>query len=219
MSSEILQGIPDYVVKLQLDDGSFTCQEGNAEADIRFAYCAVAINALLETPPKFDCEKLKDFLLSCLSYEGGFSMVPGGESNAGITYCAVSALVLMNFELEVELIYTLKPWVLSRLTKQGATGRTNKVPDCCYAFYNYALLLAMQWEDFIDKNEVRDFIMRCETKKGGFSKFQSSNKDLSVNEPDIQHTFYALAALSLVGSPGLKKFNPKLGTTQTNRVL
>jgi len=69
--------------------------EVESETDMRFNYCACAIATMIEDWSGIDKEKLTSHILSCRTYEGGFSWVPFGESHSGITYCAVASLALI----------------------------------------------------------------------------------------------------------------------------
>lgn len=48
--------------------------EGN---DVRFIYCAMAIAQILDLWDCIDKQATTEFLLSCLTYEGGFGLQPG----------------------------------------------------------------------------------------------------------------------------------------------
>lgn len=43
-----------------------------------------------------DEDKAVEYILSCITYEGGISLVPGAEAQGGTTYCALASLALMN---------------------------------------------------------------------------------------------------------------------------
>ena len=64
--------------------GNITCQSWDTEDDVRFFYCACVIHKLLyEENIEFsiNLENGIRYLNSLWNYEGGFSMIEGGESN------------------------------------------------------------------------------------------------------------------------------------------
>ncbi|KAI5431434.1 hypothetical protein KIW84_035573 [Lathyrus oleraceus] len=66
---------------LQQPDGSFMPIHTGGETDLRFVYCAAAICFMLGNWNGVDKEKVKDYILKCQSYDGGFGLVPGAESH------------------------------------------------------------------------------------------------------------------------------------------
>jgi prenyltransferase beta subunit len=46
-------------------------------SDVRFVYCAIAIANILDIWEVVDKEITTHFILSCLTYEGGFGLQPG----------------------------------------------------------------------------------------------------------------------------------------------
>lgn len=77
-----------------------------SETDVRFSYCACAISYILNDFSGIDINALKDYIVSCVGYQGGLSWSPYGESHAGLTYCALGSLKLMD-KLDSE-IYDIK---------------------------------------------------------------------------------------------------------------
>ncbi|KAJ4824662.1 hypothetical protein Tsubulata_045329 [Turnera subulata] len=202
---------------LQQPDGSFLPIHIGAETDLRFVYCAAAICFMLEDWSGMDKEKAKEYICKCQSYDGGFGMVPGSESHGGGTYCAVASLRLMGY-LEGDLLLgnvassiidvpSLLEWCLQRQASDGGfQGRPNKASDTCYAFWVGAVLRMLGGYKFIDSNALRGFLLTCQSKYGGFSKFPGEF-------PDIYHSFYGYTAFSLLEEPGLNPFCVELGLT------
>ncbi|KAL5716661.1 protein geranylgeranyltransferase type I [Ranunculus cassubicifolius] len=201
---------------LQQHDGSFMPTHAGAEKDLRFVYCAASICFMLNNWSGMEREKAKDYILSCQSYDGGFGLVPGSESHGGATYCAVAALRLMGFIGDNLLSETtpspkifnaslLLEWCLQRQAIDGGfQGRSNKASDTCYAFWIGGVLRIIGAEDLIDKKALREFLLTCETRFGGFSKFPGEF-------PDLYHSYYGFSAFSLLEEPGLKPLCASLG--------
>lgn len=67
----------------------------DGEIDIRGAYCAIAVARLTNVYDQELFAKTVQWVVSCQSYEGGFSGCPGMEAHGGYTYCGFAALVLL----------------------------------------------------------------------------------------------------------------------------
>ncbi|KAF2318746.1 hypothetical protein GH714_010449 [Hevea brasiliensis] len=192
---------------LQQPDGSFLPIHIGAETDLRFVYCAAAICFMLGDWNGMDREKAKEYIIKCQSYDGGFGMVPGSESHGGGTYCAVASLRLMGF-MEDDVLSTsgassvidlplLLEWCLQRQAADGGfQGRPNKPSDTCYAFWVGAVLRILGGYKLIDGKALREFLITCQSKYGGFGKFPGEL-------PDIYHSYYGCTAFSLLEEPGL----------------
>ncbi|KAK7340876.1 hypothetical protein VNO77_21593 [Canavalia gladiata] len=204
---------------LQQPDGSFMPIHTGGETDLRFVYCAAAICFMLDNWSGMDKEKAKDYILNCQSYDGGFGLVPGAESHGGATYCAIASLRLMGF-IEDNILSSsalsslidvplLLDWILQRQgTDGGFQGRPNKSSDTCYAFWIGAVLRILGGYNFVDKNALRGFLLSCQYKYGGFSKFPGEF-------PDLYHSYYGFTAFSLLEESGLKSLCSELGITET----
>ncbi|KAL1217775.1 Geranylgeranyl transferase type-1 subunit beta [Cardamine amara subsp. amara] len=200
---------------LQQDDGSFMPVHTGGEMDLRFVYCAAAICYMLNNWSGMDKEMAKSYILNCQSYDGGFGLIPGSESHGGATYCAVASLRLMGF-IGDDLLSNhsgssiidpslLLNWCLQRQANDGGfQGRTNKPSDTCYAFWIGAVLKLIGGYTFIDKIALRKFLLNCQSKYGGFSKFPGQL-------PDLYHSYYGYTAFSLLEEPGLSPLCPELG--------
>jgi prenyltransferase beta subunit len=75
--------------------------------------------------------------------------------------------------------------------QEGFQGRTNKVPDSCYAFWIGASLKILASFDEVDFSQVDSFILNsCQSMGGGFSKYPDTFAD-------ILHSFYSVCWLSM----------------------
>ncbi len=67
--------------------GNISCQSWDTEDDVRFFYCACAIHKLLyeeDLDYSINYESGIRYLNSLNNFEGGFSMIEGGESNGNL---------------------------------------------------------------------------------------------------------------------------------------
>lgn len=164
--------------------------------------------------------KAIEFVMSCCNPDGGFGMYvftikkfdgfvhhsislsnrtkinlgskPHAESHAGLIYCCVGFLSLTQ---QLHRIDTEKLcwWLCERqLPSGGLNGRPEKLPDVCYSWWVLSSLTIMGRLHWINADRLEQFILSCQDNEtGGFS-------DRTGNMPDIFHTLFGLAALSLL---------------------
>ena len=136
----------------------------------------------------------------CRNFDGGYGSVPGAESHAGQVFCCVGALAIAGaLEPEgSEPSDKLAWWLAERQTADGGlNGRPEKVADVCYSWWVLSALRILGRLDWIDKQALKRFILACQDTAGGIA-------DKPGNVPDVFHTFFGVAGLSLLGEPGLK---------------
>lgn len=216
-------GILQAMKHLQLpDDGSFQCIAAGSEHDLRFLYCACCISHMLNDWSAVDQDKAVEYICACRSWDGAIALLPGGEGHGGSTFCGVAALMLMDRLDEVideEWRKELIQWCVNRQVG-GMQGRPNKAEDTCYSYWIGGTLRLLGQDALLDHNALRDFVMQCQTRMGGFSKV------IGVF-PDVLHSYYSMSYLSLSqahlesNSHGvsLKDLNCTLGICQERATL
>lgn len=103
-------------------------------------------------------------------------------------------------------VQLLLEWCLQRQAADGGfQGRRNKPSDTCYAFWIGGVLKMIGAYHLIDHGALREFLLTCQTCYGGFSKFPDDGL------PDIYHSYYGLAALSLLGEEEVEPLCAELG--------
>lgn len=178
---------------LQREDGSFQCVSGmESEHDMRFLYCAIAISYMLNDWSGVDIPRAISFILSCRSYDGAIALLPGQEGHGGSTFCAIASLYLMG-ELQNQLSDDWRKhliyWCVQRQIK-GMQGRPNKLEDTCYSYWIGGTLHLLDEHHLLHQTLLRKYVLSCQTDMGGFSKVLYSH-------PDLLHSYYSLAWLSL----------------------
>ena len=189
----------------QLLDGNKLRIQKFGESDPRAVYLALAVLYVLQTflsVPEIETalrslRPVVEALAALEAETGGFGAAPGTESHAGYTYCAVSAFRLFS---ELAQSFGLPPveqketrlakWLEKRQNADGGlNGRDGKRSDTCYSFW----VLAVDNCGEIDREKLEHFIYTCfDENKNGFGKHCDS-------EADLYHTYYSLAALTLLG--------------------
>jgi geranylgeranyl transferase type-2 subunit beta len=181
-----------YLAALQQPDGSFA---GDAwgEIDTRFSYCALQAAALLGRLDALDVPAAVEFVLACRNFDGGFGAVPGAESHAGQVFCCVGALSIAGALGRIDAD-TLGWWLAERQVDSGGlNGRPEKQSDVCYSWWILSALSILGRVGWIDGPALVAFILACQDPGGG------GIADRPGNVPDVFHTFFGCAGLSLLG--------------------
>ena len=193
-----------FLMSCRTSCGSFIMHR-DGEVDIRGAYCAAVAAHLtnIKTPELF--EGTAEWISLCQTYEGGFSGEPGLEAHGGYTFCGFATVVLLGKE---HLINTkrLLQWAVSRQMRLegGFQGRTNKLVDGCYSFWQGAIFPLLQnvfdmqgdrnlsdchW--LFDQHALQDYLLvNCQYPGGGLI-------DKPGKSRDFYHTCYCLSGLSV----------------------
>ncbi|XP_075591428.1 farnesyl transferase beta subunit isoform X2 [Dermatophagoides farinae] len=199
--------IEKFLRRMQQPNGSFTLHE-SGEVDIRGAYCALSVAKLLHIPtyPESDLfHGTADWILSCQTYEGGFGAAPGHEAHGGYTFCGVAALALLD-QLDRCDFDALMHWTANRQLsfEGGFSGRTNKLVDGCYSFWNGAVLPILQsWRVgknqmvsldrwLFDQEALQEYVLICCQNHPGGGLVDKPGKNR-----DFYHTCYTLSGLSI----------------------
>ena len=200
--SSISQGLQ----KMQQPDGSFTASLEASENDMRFVYCACVVAHIIGDWSGIDKDAAVKFILSSMSYEGGFGQGPYLEAHGGSTYCAVASLALMARLSDGTLTPCQKEkairWCVLRLN-EGFQGRPNKPDDTCYTFWIGAALriLAPKGDEIepvvkLIASKSHQFVLSTQDAiVGGLAKWPDQTT------PDPLHTYLGLSGMSLFVDP------------------
>ena len=186
------EAVCKWVASLQQEDGSFSGDQ-YGEIDTRFTYIAFSCLSLLKGLDLVNIPKGVDFIISCQNWDGGFGVAPGTESHAGQIFCCVGALSIANSIDKID-VDKLSFWLASRqLPSGGLNGRPEKKGDVCYSWWVMSSLSMMGRLHWISRASLFDYILLCQdAEDGGIA-------DKPGNQPDVYHTFFGLAGLSLLG--------------------
>eukprot|EP01032_Pedospumella_encystans_P021557 gene21557-24443_t len=129
-----------YFLSLKSPSGGFMIHT-DGEVDSRGTYTVIAVARVLNILTKELTEGVADFVVRCQTYEGGFGGEPNNEAHGGYNYCALATLLILKSahlcDMEAQ-----ENWLLRRQVKLegGFQGRTNKLVDSCYSFWQGAAL-------------------------------------------------------------------------------
>jgi protein farnesyltransferase subunit beta len=180
----------------------------NGESDLRSTYCAMTTASVLNLINWNDIANdpltkgVVENIKNCQTFEGGLGPEPYCEAHGGYSYCGIATLVLLNKLYEIDVDSFVR-WLVSRqMTKEGGfNGRTNKLVDSCYSFWQGSIFnllymanknLSNDMELLYDQLSLQAYILfACQnTKVGGLC-------DKPGKFPDLFHTNYATAGLAL----------------------
>jgi protein farnesyltransferase subunit beta len=212
----------------------------DGEVDVRATYCASVVASLLGLGSCIERRSASAFVARCQTYEGGFGGEPFSEAHGGYTFCSLAALVLLHEggsqgeesrpwgEQLCSLIdvSNLVGWLSRRQMgyEGGFQGRTNKLVDGCYSFWqgssmaiasrlatadpslsslSSSSLLALQ--DFatsqdnilFDTAMLERYILLCA------QEIQGGLRDKPSKPRDFYHTCYNLSGLSVAQLSGI----------------
>lgn len=196
-----VEGVVRFIAGLQRTEGAFSGDRWG-EVDVRFAYCALSALTILDALDRVDVDACTQWILRCQNYDGAFGPVPRAESHAAYTFCAVQALALVGALGAVDLDL-LGWWLCERQTPSGGfNGRPEKAPDVCYSWWILSALASIDRVHWIDGKKLAEFIHAAQDEEGG------GIADRPGDVPDVFHTFFGLAGLSLLRQADLAPIHP-----------
>lgn len=193
-----------FLRSMRGEDGGFRMQE-DGEVDIRGAYCAASVAKLLNLDSDDLFDGTPEWIVSCQTYEGGFAGYPGMEAHGGYSFCGLAALVLLGKERLCDQTALLRWASMKQMTFEGGfQGRTNKLVDGCYSFWQGAIfpilhtLLSKQGDSVLScdswmfhQKALQEYILICcQHPAGGLL-------DKPEKPRDFYHTCYCLSGLSI----------------------
>ena len=203
------------------------------ETDLRCTFIAVLIAASLNILDESITDGVVSYIQTCQSYEGGISPVPEVEAHGGYTFCGVATMALLG-SLEKLNLKKMLYWLSSMQTEYGGfCGRTNKLVDSCYSFWQATSFHIIKeyfgkkqtlcimseemssdpnnWQANANKNAsvayntnmLQKYILLCCQGNKG------GLRDKPTKSVDIYHTMYALSGLGLSSHEDSSELNSK----------
>ncbi|KAI0361986.1 rab geranylgeranyltransferase [Trametes cingulata] len=190
-----------YILSLQQPSGVFA-GDHSGEVDTRFLCCAVLALSLLGHLHELDVEKTVGYIRRCRNFDGGFGAREGAESHAAQVFVCVAALAVLDRLDEVDQDM-LGWWLAERqLPNGGLNGRPEKLEDVCYSFWVLSAMSILNKVPWLNAEKLTAFILSAQDlEQGGIA-------DRPGDQPDVFHTLFGVAGLSLLGYPGLDDLDP-----------
>eukprot|EP00747_Dinoflagellata_sp_TGD_P017011 gnl/TRDRNA2_/TRDRNA2_125528_c0_seq1.p1 gnl/TRDRNA2_/TRDRNA2_125528_c0~~gnl/TRDRNA2_/TRDRNA2_125528_c0_seq1.p1 ORF type:complete len:272 (+),score=52.90 gnl/TRDRNA2_/TRDRNA2_125528_c0_seq1:50-817(+) len=175
------------------------------EKDMRGTYCAIAVASMLHILTDELMEGVAPYVRRCQTYEGGIAGEEGLEAHGGYSYCGLAALCIMGKADVLDLDAFLKWAVHRQMSLEGGfQGRTNKLVDSCYSFWQGAVFPLLH-ESFRQQGKDRALpqahtwfsphplqiyvFVACQHHGGGL-------RDKPGKSADFYHTCYSLSGVA-----------------------
>lgn len=205
----------------------------NGESDLRASYCALTVAHVLNILDADLQIGVVENIRLCQTFEGGLGPEPLCEAHGGYSFCGIAILVMLNKLDSIDVQRFIQWLVNKQMSKEGGfQGRTNKLVDSCYSFWQGSIfnLLSMADENYTQDHELlynqlalqAYVLMCCQNSSGGLW-------DKPGKPSDLFHTNYATAGLALSQKCFLKdekeelkvmlSFNETLDFTDINPIF
>lgn len=134
----------DFFMSLKDPSGGF-CMHKDGEVDTRSTYTTLSVARVLNILTPELTEGVADYLCSCQTYEGGFGGEVDNEAHGGYNFCAMASLLILGEAHRCNL-RAVEHWLLNRQMKieGGFQGRTNKLVDSCYSYWQGAAVSLLE---------------------------------------------------------------------------
>ncbi|MED6127533.1 hypothetical protein PIB30_088871 [Stylosanthes scabra] len=144
-----------FLRRMKQPNGGFRMHvEG--EIDVRACYTAISVASVLNILDEELTQNVGDYILSCQTYEGGIAGEPGSEAHGGYTFCGLAAMILIGEVNRLDLPRLIE-WAVFRQGKEcGFQGRTNKLVDGCYSFWQGGAVALLQRLDSVINKQMSE---------------------------------------------------------------
>ncbi|KAK9925283.1 hypothetical protein M0R45_033611 [Rubus argutus] len=142
-----------FLRRMKHPSGGFRMHDAG-EIDVRACYTAISVASVLNILDHELVHNVGSYILSCQTYEGGISGEPGSEAHGGYTFCGLATMILINEVNRLDLP-RLIDWLVFRQGKEcGFQGRTNKLVDGCYSFWQGGVFALLQRIPSVSKEQI-----------------------------------------------------------------
>mmetsp|Transcript_19002 Transcript_19002/g.42523 ORF Transcript_19002/g.42523 Transcript_19002/m.42523 type:complete len:422 (+) Transcript_19002:48-1313(+) len=196
-----------FLMRMKAPEGGFRMHD-EGECDMRGTYCALASASMLHLITDELIEGVDDYVRRCQTWEGGIAGEEGLEAHGGYSYCGLAALCIIGRSHVLDLRAFLN-WAIHRQMslEGGFQGRTNKLVDSCYSFWQGAIfpllheaflqqdgaakpLLVPDKHVWFAPSPLQTYVfLACQHPNGGL-------RDKPGKAADFYHTCYSLSGVS-----------------------
>jgi protein farnesyltransferase subunit beta len=181
----------------------------DGETDSRGTYTILSVARLTNILTPELVAGTADYLLRCQSYEGGFGGEPGNEAHGGYNFCALAGLLILGEAHRCDLDGQER-WLLQRQVRLegGFQGRTNKLVDSCYSFWQGAAsaLVEMARRGGSDVSDLHAYLAARGADHGSGAASASASSvataldRMSVSPDDVEEAQRILPATATAGT-------------------
>jgi len=200
----------NFLMLMKCKNGSFR-MHFDGEKDVRGAYCAISVASICNILDDELIKNTPEWIQACQTYEGGFGPTPRMEAHGGYTFCSVACLMILKKSNLIKFEPLIR-WLSNKqmANEGGFCGRTNKLVDGCYSFWQCAVfpLVHFYFENKVnqkldsflfDQKALQEYcLLFCQCKTGGL-------RDKPGKSKDLYHSCYVLAGLSIAQNGPLEK--------------
>lgn len=190
------EAIYRFILSMKHASGGF-CIHKDGEVDTRSTYTFLAVARILNILTPALTAGVADYLCSCQTYEGGFGGEVDNEAHGGYNFCALAALHIIGEATKCNL-RALEFWLVCRQMKVegGFQGRTNKLVDSCYSYWQGAAIALLT----MIKNGDDD-IQDCVSRSAAMTAAAAAEDSLDVVATDATSAATAAIVPPVIVSP------------------
>lgn len=188
----------EFLMQRKDPSGAFRMHDAG-EIDVRACYTAISVASVLNILDGELVHDVGNYILSCQTYEGGIAGEPGSEAHGGYTFCGLTTMILINEAHRLDLP-SLIDWVAFRQGVEcGFQGRTNKLVDGCYSFWqgDVLALIIQKLSSIVDEQLKKSYF--GERKQSDGIKCSAEISNLSGEECDPYGSSHKAGKLSDIG--------------------
>ncbi|XP_050381338.1 protein farnesyltransferase subunit beta isoform X2 [Argentina anserina] len=151
-----------FLRRMKQPNGGFRMHDAG-EIDVRASYTAISTASLLNILDHELVDNVGNYILSCQTYEGGISGEPGSEAHGGYTFCGLATMILIDEVNRLDLSRLIDWLVFRHGIELGFQGRTNKLVDGCYSFWQGGAFALLQRIPSVREEQTELPDARCRT--------------------------------------------------------
>jgi protein farnesyltransferase subunit beta len=187
-----------FLLSLSNGNGAFRVHQ-DGECDTRGLYTVLAVAAMTNMLTPELTRGCAEWIRKTQGFDGGIGGEPGNESHGGYAYCGIAALVLLNRPDAIDL-KAFARWLYMRQMQieGGFQGRTNKLVDSCYSFWQGACFSLLNRLDPSARYPDCDALALATYVTGACAHGSGGMKDKPNTHRDFYHTCYSLSGVSVV---------------------
>ncbi|TFY61980.1 hypothetical protein EVJ58_g4166 [Rhodofomes roseus] len=207
----------DFVVSCWDDEAGAFGAHPDHDAHLHATLSAIQILIMQDALDRVDVDRVVKFILSLQQPSGVFAGDQWGEVDTRFLYCAVNALSLLGRLHELDVEKTVGYLRQCRNFDGGFGAVAGAESHAAMVFVCTAALAILDRLDEIDQETLGWWLAERQLPNGGLNgrpeKLEDETEhggiaDRPGDQPDVFHTHFGVAGLSLLGYPGLADLDP-----------
>ncbi|KAK1299082.1 Protein farnesyltransferase subunit beta [Acorus calamus] len=150
-----------FLLRMKDSSGAFRMHDAG-EMDVRASYTAISVASILNILDSEMVKNIGTFIISCQTYEGGIAGEPNSEAHGGYTFCGLATMILIGEADRLDLPSLIDWAVFRQGVEGGLQGRTNKLVDGCYSFWQVIFShTPSEGGPLFDSSALQQYILLC----------------------------------------------------------